>query len=146
MHIWLGMLIPESLLPAIWSLFQGEQCHGNQDCRNVLLCRPQRLRILLSPNLARSYCGWRSFYKNWVYNKKGIYSTVIVKVLFISVRIQLFILDPSILMWDIIGFVMHWKQNCFALRKSILMRMDKIWWQNQYLQRSYNYVESKWAW
>ena len=30
--------------------------------------------------------------------KKSIYSTVIVKVLFISVRIQLFTLNPSILM------------------------------------------------
>ncbi|RVX04793.1 hypothetical protein CK203_025003 [Vitis vinifera] len=37
--------------------FQGEQCHGNQGCRNVLLCRPQRLNILLSLKLARSHYG-----------------------------------------------------------------------------------------
>ncbi|RVW83710.1 Retrovirus-related Pol polyprotein from transposon TNT 1-94 [Vitis vinifera] len=37
--------------------FQGEQCHGNQSCRNVLHCRPQRLSIFLSLKLARSYCG-----------------------------------------------------------------------------------------
>ena len=37
--------------------FSGEQCHGNQGCKNVLLCRPKRLSILLSLKLARSYCG-----------------------------------------------------------------------------------------
>ena len=37
--------------------FLGEQCHDNQGCKNMLLCRPQRLSILLSLKLARSYCG-----------------------------------------------------------------------------------------
>ncbi|RVW18402.1 hypothetical protein CK203_116745 [Vitis vinifera] len=40
---------------------------------------------------SRGAMSWqsRSFYNNWVYNKKGIYSTMIVKVLFISVLLAL---------------------------------------------------------
>ncbi|RVW24726.1 Retrovirus-related Pol polyprotein from transposon TNT 1-94 [Vitis vinifera] len=43
------------------TFFREEQCHGNQGCRNVLLCRLQRLSILLSLKLARSLLRMKKF-------------------------------------------------------------------------------------
>ena len=37
--------------------YAGEQCHGNQDCRNVCPCQPQMLSTSQRLMLARKYSG-----------------------------------------------------------------------------------------
>ena len=112
----------------MWLNLQGELWHGNLDCRSLLRCPLLRQSSLPLQKHARSCFGWRNSCKSLVLFKTSTCYFVIVRVSFILVRIQLFILGPSILMWGIIGYVMLWKLGYWSWQKFIQMIIVVIWW------------------
>ena len=57
-----------------------EQCPGNQNCKNVLLCLLLKLNTLPLHKLLKNFYGWRNSYKSWISIKKNLLYIVTVKV------------------------------------------------------------------
>ena len=146
MQIWQGMLILENVYQDIYSPLQREQSHGNPNFSSVLPCLPLKQSILQSLKVAKKLCGWRISYKSWVWSKTILLCTAIVRVSFIWQRIRHTIQNPSILMWDIIGYETCLKKNSCSLRRYTQWRIGQIWWQIHYPRRSLKAVCRKRAW
>jgi len=106
--IWQGMLILENLLLDIWLPSHGELWLSNPNCKSVLHYLQMRLSSLLLLRPVKNCFGWRNLCKNLVFNNKGMFYFVIIKVLSILERILLFMVDLNILICSIIGFVIFW--------------------------------------
>ena len=114
--------------------------HDNLDCRSVLHCPLLRQSSLPLQKQARSCFVWRNSCKSLLLFKTSTCYSVIVRVSFILVRIQLSILGPSILMWGIIGYVMLWKLGYWSWQKFIQMIIMLIWWLRRYWEASLKLV------